>query len=58
MFKIQYNVGGLWYDYNFLFQTEWAANVKAHSLHDAMHIDIVIVEVKTNLVIAHYFTAG
>lgn len=54
MLKIKYNVNGHWRDYDFLFKSEWAANLKARDLCNIMHTDTVVVEVKTNLVIAHY----
>ena len=55
MFKVKYERNGKFYDYNFVFKTEWGANVIARELRDAMRVEVLVVEVGTNLVLAHYW---
>ena len=55
MFKVKYEHNGKFYDYNFVFKTKWGANVIARELRDTMRVKVLVVEVGTNLVLAHYW---
>ena len=55
MFKIEYEHNGRTITFDFIFQTAWAAGVKAREISNALHTNAYVYNIHTGVYVDYYW---